>query len=108
MGPPPAGLTEIEDIFSQFITVVVGLAFVALLVLLLWAGVKYITSGGEPKAVQAAHLIVTWALLGILFLAIAWLILQLIGAFTGVHVTVFDVRTLCGATGQFCSPSPTP
>lgn len=98
LGPDAAGLTEIEKVVSSTISAVVGLAFIALLVLLVWAGIKYLTSGGEPKAISSAHLTVTWALLGITFLAIAWLILQLIQAFTGVPVTVFDIRTLCNVT----------
>lgn len=98
-GPCPAGLTEIEQVFGNVISVVVGLGFIAMLVLLVWAGIKYTTSGGEPKAIQSAHLAVTWAFLGVLFLAIAWIILQLIQAFTGVEVTLFDIRTLCRAPG---------
>lgn len=101
MGPKEAGLSLIEQVFSNIISVVVGLAFIASLVMLVWAGIKYLTSGGEPKAIQAAHYTVTWALLGILFMAIAWLILQLIQVFTGIQVTFFDIRTLCGG-GKWC------
>lgn len=109
MGPLPAGLAEIEAVFSNVISVIVGLSFIATLVMLIFAGFKYLTSGGEPKAIQQAHFTVTWALLGILFLAIAWLILQLIQSFTGINVTVFDIRTLCGVGGtQFCNPPPSP
>ena len=105
----PAGLQQIEDVFRNVISVVVGLAFIVSLVMLIFAGIKYLTSGGEPKAIQAAHQTVTWALLGILFMAIAWLILQLIHNFTGIDVTVFNVKALCGIGGtQFCSPSPAP
>lgn len=103
MGPDAAGLQEIEDIVRNIVSVVVGLGFIASLSLLVWAGIKYLTSGGEPKAVQAAHQVTTWALLGILFLAVTWLILQLIQAFTGVNVTTFNIKTLCDVTGKnFC------
>lgn len=101
-----AGLKQIEDVFTNVISVIVGLGFIVTLVMLIWAGFKYLTSGGEPKAVQAAHQTVTWALLGILFLAIAWLVLKLVEAFTGVPVTGFNIRALCGPGGQWCSPSP--
>lgn len=97
-GPSPAGLAEIEKVISSVISAAVGLAFMASLVLLVWAGLKYLTSGGEPKALDSAHQTATWALLGILFLAIAWLVLQLIQAFTGVPVTIFNIRTLCDGT----------
>ncbi|MBI3103500.1 hypothetical protein HYZ05_01010 [Candidatus Daviesbacteria bacterium] len=95
MGPPPAGLEQIEQVFSSVVSVIVGLGFIVLLVMLIWAGFKYLMSGGEPKAVSAAHQTVTWALLGMVFMALAWLILQLIKAFTGIDVTFFDIKTLC-------------
>lgn len=98
-GPQPAGLVEIEQVFSNVISVVVGLGFIALLVFLVWAGIKYLTSGGEPKIIQQTHQTVTWAFLGLIFMAFAWLILQLIFAFTGVEVRFFDIKTLCNVGG---------
>lgn len=93
-GPPPAGLTQFEDLFQNLISIVVGLGFVAVLVMLIWAGFKYLMSGGDQKSIQQAHQVVTWALLGMFFMALAWLILQLIKAFTGVDVTIFNIKTL--------------
>ena len=114
-GPDAAGLTQIEAVFSRVISLFVGGAFVALFVVLVWAGIKFLTSGGDPKALQAAGQAVTWALLGILFLAIAWLVLQLIAAFTGIDaLKTFDVGKLClpgtdlGTCVPKSSPAPTP
>lgn len=102
-GPPEAGLDQIEQTFSSVISVIVGLGFIALLAFLVWAGIKYLMSGGEPKAVQQAHHTVTWALLGITFMAIAWVILQLVQNFTGVNVTFFDIKKLCNPpSGRLC------
>lgn len=90
----PAGLDQIEAIFSNVVSVVVYLGFIVMLVLIVTAGFKYLTSGGEPKAIQSAHSTMTWALLGIVFFAIAWIILQLVQAFTGLPVTFFNIKTL--------------
>lgn len=95
MGPDPAGLDQFEAVVGNVISVVVGLGFIAMLVMVIMAGFKYLTSGGEPKALQAAHHTLTWALLGIVFMAIAWLVLQLIHTFTGIDVTVFNIKSLC-------------
>ena len=101
----PAGLDQIEQVFSSVVSVIVGLGFMVLVVMLVMAGFKYLMSGGEPKAIQAAHQTATWALLGMLFMAIAWLILQLIENFTGVKVSVFDIKTLCTVGGtDWCKP----
>jgi hypothetical protein len=95
-GPSPAGLTQIENTFKRFITVSVGLAFIALLVILVTASIKILTSGGDPKKLSSAKDAIVWGLLGIVFLAIAWLILQLVAAFTGLdYLKVFNVKTLC-------------
>ena len=91
----PAGLTQLQSLFERIIEIFVPLSFVALLVVLVFAGIKFLTSGGEPKALQGASQTVTWALLGMLFLVIAWLILQLIQAFTGAPVTIFNIKVLC-------------
>lgn len=102
----PAGLDQIEQMIGNVIFAAVGLGFIAMLILLIMAGFKYLTSGGEPKAIQSAHHTVTWALLGMLFMAIAWLILQLIFAFTGIDVTIFDIKKLCGGVDlPFCKPN---
>lgn len=90
----PAGLDQIEQVFTNVVSVVVGLGFITLLIMLVWAGIKYLTSAGEPKAIQSAHQTVTWALLGVVFMAIAWIVLQLIHAFTGIDVTIFNVKVL--------------
>lgn len=94
LGPCEAGLQQIEDLFTNIISVIVGLGFIILLVMLIWAGFKYLTSGGDPKAVAAAHQTVSWAILGIIFMILAWLILQLIKTFTGIDVTTFNIQTL--------------
>ncbi|MDO8573177.1 MAG: hypothetical protein Q7R77_00305 [Candidatus Daviesbacteria bacterium] len=93
-GPCPAGLDQIEEIVGKVISVIVGLGFIAMLAMVVMAGIKYLTSGGEPKAVQAAHQAFTWAILGILFMIIAWLTLVLIENFTGIKVTTFNIKSL--------------
>lgn len=103
LGPEPAGLNEIEQIFSGVISLAVGLAFVALLIVLIIGGIKFLTSGGETKAVQSAQQTITWAILGIIFMIVAWLLLLLIEALTGVRVTVFDIKVLCpGSVVSWC------
>ena len=110
-GPCPGGLNEIEQVVANVISVIVYLGFIAMLILIVMAGFKYLTSGGEPKAIQSAHQTLTWALLGVVFMAIAWLILQLIQGFTGVHITEFNIKTLCSVLGdadplKFCKLKP--
>ena len=85
-----AGLPQLEAVFRNFISVFVAIGFVALFIMIVFAGYKYLMSGGEPKAVSQAHQTVTWAILGIIFMAVAWIVLQIIKTFTGVDVTTFS------------------
>ncbi len=85
----PAGLEKFQELFGRIVQISVGLAFVAMLVVLVYAAIRFLTSGGEPKSIQTASQAVTWALLGMLFMVLAWLVLKLIAAFTGVDVTKF-------------------
>lgn len=94
VGPSPAGIPQLENLFISIVFAAVGLGFIAMFAFLVWAGFKYLTSGGEPKAIHSAHQTLTWALLGVIFLAVAWLVLQLIAVFTGINVTFFNLRTL--------------
>ena len=89
--PGPAGIQQLQEMIVRVINLSVELAFITLTVMLVWSGIKFLTSGGDPKALQSAAQSMTWALLGILFLALAWLTLNLIEAFTGVPVTKFCI-----------------
>lgn len=85
----PAGIEQLQQLFLRIVNLSVGIAFIALLVMLVVTGIKYLVSGGEAKPLASANSSLTWALLGIVFLVIIWLVLRLIEAFTGVPVTQF-------------------
>lgn len=87
--PAPAGLMQLQELFQRFINLTIGVAFIALTIVFFIAGIRYIISSGDPKATQAASAMMTQALFGLLFLVLAWLVLQLTQAFTGVNVTTF-------------------
>lgn len=87
----PSGLPQLQDLFQRIIGISAGLAFVALLIMLFVSGIKFLVSGGDPKAISSASNTITWALLGILFLILAWIVLRVIEAFTGVPVTKFCI-----------------
>lgn len=89
MGPPPAGIQQIAELISRLINLSVEASFIAVTIVLVYAAIMYLTSGGDPGNLKKAGQAITWALLGILFLALAWLILKLIEVFTGVSVTQF-------------------
>jgi hypothetical protein len=68
-----------------------GFAGIALFIMLVVGGFRYITSGGNPKAVESARNTLTYAILGMVLLASAYLILRFIGVFTGAPVEDFRI-----------------
>lgn len=86
-----AKISDLETIFSNVIQIVGGLFGFGFFVMLVMGGVKFLLSGGDPKAVQAAKGTITWAIIGLAILALSYTILLLIQAFTGVDVTKFKI-----------------
>lgn len=84
-----AGVVQLQQLIIRIIGISVALAFIILTVVLVYAGIRFITSGGDPKSINAASQAITWGLLGLLFLVLAWLILRLVEAFTGVPVSSY-------------------
>jgi len=90
-GESPATLQDFEVLFGNVVGVILGFAGITLFVLLIVGGFKFMTSGGDPKAVEEAKKTLTSAIAGLLIIIFSFLILQFIKDFTGVDVTVFKV-----------------
>jgi len=87
----PNAICELADIFENLIGVVGAIAGVLLFVFLVIGGFSYLSSGGEPKSTESAKNTITYALIGIVFLLLAWFLLYFIQEFTGVKVTEFII-----------------
>ncbi|MFH1971554.1 MAG: pilin [Patescibacteria group bacterium] len=90
-GKEAATIKDLEVVFGNLVTVIMALAGIVLFILLISGGFRYLTAGGDPKAVEAAQKTLTYAIIGIVVVACAFLILRLIENFTGVPVTLFKV-----------------
>jgi len=91
MDVPPATIQDLEIIFGNVVKVALGFAGIVLFVLLIVGGMKYITSGGDPKAVEGAQKTITYAIAGLILILLSFLILVLIKQITGVDVTQFKI-----------------
>jgi len=57
--------------------------------MLIIAGIRITLAGSDPKAIAGAWQTFTWAIVGIVLLAVAWIIIVAIENFTGAKVTEF-------------------
>ena len=86
-----ATIKGFEVIFNNIISTVLAFAGIILFIMLVAGGFRYITAGGDPKNVEAAKKTLTYAIGGIIAIALAFLILRFIQDFTGANVTEFKI-----------------
>ena len=76
-------LQDLEIVFGDIVRMILGFAGITLFIMLLVGGFKYITAGGDPKGVEGAKKTLTYAIGGIIVIALSYLILVLISTITG-------------------------
>jgi len=86
-----AKISDLGILFERVVSFTLGFAGIVLFILLIIGGFKYITSGGDPKAVEGARKTLTSAIAGLIIILVSYLILVLIYKITGVDVTKFNV-----------------
>jgi hypothetical protein len=93
-GASIATIKGLECLFARLITPIPALIALIAIGMIIMAGIRLLMAGGDPKAVASAWSTFTWALIGLILLSGAWLIIVLIGKFTGAPVTTFTIPTL--------------
>jgi hypothetical protein len=66
--------------------------------MLIFGGIKYITSGGDKAQTESARGTITAALIGLVIVFSAWAIITLINAFFGIDILELEIPT-AGAVG---------
>lgn len=90
MDEPPT-LDRLGDVFNNLVSAILGFAGIVLFIFLIIGGFKFITSGGDPKALEEAKKTLTYAIAGLILLLLSYLVLVLIEQITGAPVTEFKV-----------------
>lgn len=76
-----------ECLFYNILQFVVFFAGLVFLFMFISGGFKYLTSGGDEKAIASAGSTLTSAIIGLIGIIASWLILSFIQKFTGINVT---------------------
>lgn len=80
-----ATLSCLPAVFKNVITWALILAGTAAVFLIILSGIKFITSGGDPKQVEGARKTATWAIIGLLIIIFAFAIINIIAGITGAN-----------------------
>ncbi|MEA3354926.1 MAG: hypothetical protein U9Q63_00360 [Patescibacteria group bacterium] len=91
-----ATFSELEGIFEHILGLVITLGGIALFIMLIVGGFKYLTSGGDPKKTASASSTITMAVVGLLVAIGSWFILQFIADFTGIDLETLTNFSLTG------------
>lgn len=88
----PADFSQLQTVFNNAIQAIISLGGIILFIMLLTGGIKYITSGGDPKAAESAKHTITYAVGGLILVLLSYLILFIIGQVTGATgITKFNI-----------------
>lgn len=92
----PPKLSDLETVFTNLVQALLALAGITLFILILMGGLKYITSGGDPKAMEGAQKTITYAIGGLIVILLSYMILVFIAKITGVDVTALTQFKIIG------------
>lgn len=76
----------ISDMVNILVPLIVFGALLVFLAMLIFAGFKVLTGGGDPEKIAEARNIGTWAIVGMILIAISYLIVQIVTYITGVEL----------------------
>lgn len=85
-----ATIGSLEGLFSNLVTGVLSLSGVTVFVMLLVSGFTFLFAGGDPKRLEAARGTFTNAIIGLVIIVSAYLILRIIGVFTGTETQLMN------------------
>ena len=82
----------IECVFSNIINPIPALIALIAVGMIILAGGRLIMAGSDPKQISTAWKTLTWAVVGLILLAVAWLAIVFISKFTGQEgITTFTI-----------------
>lgn len=80
------GEFDVIDIVRGIIQFILVVAFVLAFIMLLIGGIRWITAGGDEKAVGSARNMITAALIGLVIVLVAFALIKLVETFFGVSI----------------------
>ncbi len=87
---PLVGINNLGDLINKVVNVfLIPLAGIILFIVLLWGGIGFILSRGNPEKVKSARAKITTGLIGFLLLILAFFIVRLVSFIFGLGAGLF-------------------
>jgi uncharacterized BrkB/YihY/UPF0761 family membrane protein len=88
-GLPQPGAISIEKIISNTLSLIITAGIVVSVIMIVWAGIQWVTSEGDKQKVAAARARLTWAIIGIIIMLISFFIISVINYLFGIQLLNF-------------------
>jgi hypothetical protein len=79
--------TPLQQIIQNAISIIFAIAAIVVLFMLLWGGIQWMLSGGEKEKVAEARKRVEHALIGMAIVAVAFVLVTVVGKVVGFNPT---------------------
>lgn len=89
-GDSIATLKGLSCLVGNILSVTLGFLGLIFFLMTVAGGLRYLTAGGDPKAVEAAQKTITSALFGLVLAICSWFIVKFIEVVTGINLTQFN------------------
>lgn len=83
-GPLNDNIDSVGALISTILNFIYPLAGLILLVMLIWGGYSFMTSGGDPEKVQRARGVLTSSIIGFVLLILSFFIVRVIAFIFGL------------------------
>ena len=83
-GRDVATLSCIPIIIQNIVQAALAFSGLVALVIIIYSGITYITSHGDPQKVESAKKTMTWAIVGLVIIFLSFFLVNLISKLTGV------------------------
>lgn len=92
-GVKVATLDCIPLVFNNIVTALLIFSGIVAVFLIIVSGIKFMTSGGDPKQVEGAKHTMTYAIIGLIIILLSFFIIKIIAGVTGVNcITIFGLN----------------
>ncbi|MCL5439154.1 MAG: efflux RND transporter permease subunit [Patescibacteria group bacterium] len=83
---PTAGEGTLQKIISNTIVILFVVSIILALIFLIWGGIQWSSSGGNKEAIQKARQKITFAIIGLVIILLAFFIIGFIGGLFGTNL----------------------
>lgn len=85
-GQEVATFNCISVVFQNVVNAAFVFAGIVALIIIIYSGIKFIFSGGDPKQIEGARKTLTYAIIGFVVIILSFIIINIISIITGAKI----------------------